>query len=96
MDKEREEKRKAFFQQQEKKLRAKQLLLRRRERKEEINKKKVLEERRMQREKSEIKREADRERRKIMQLQREHAVSSSLCYHRSVETLFNNLGNVAT
>lgn len=78
MDKEREEQRKAFFLQQEKKLQTKQLLLRRRERKEEINKKKVLEERRMQREKNEIKWEAERERRRIQQLQREHTVSQYL------------------
>ena len=74
MDKEREERRKAFFQQQEKKLRHKQLLLKRREKKEEISKKKALEERKMQREKNEVKQEAERERRKLQQLQKEHEV----------------------
>lgn len=56
-------------------MKAKQLLLRKREKKEHINKIKFLEERRMQREKNEIKREAERERRKLLQLQREHTVS---------------------
>ena len=74
MDKEREERRKAFFRQQEKKLRHKQLLLKRREKKEEISKKKALEERKMQREKNEVKQEAEREKRKLQQLQKEHEV----------------------
>ena len=75
IDKEREQKRKTFFNQQEKNLRAKQLLLKRRERREHATKVKLLEERRMQREKNEIKREAEREQRKLRQLKKEHEVS---------------------
>ena len=74
VNEEREEKRKRFFWQQNQKLHARQLQMQHLRRQEELAKLRAMEQRRIEKEKNEIRREAEIERRRMEKMQNEQEV----------------------